>query len=279
MLVARTETELARCRNLSGHQRRFALVPTMGALHDGHLALVEAARADGSEIMVSIFVNPLQFEAGSDFARYPVDHDRDLAMLRQSGCALVWLPAVEIMYPHGHATTITVEGPASGLEGSARAGHFGGVATVVATLIGQTRPDTIWFGEKDWQQLQVVKRMIADLRLPASVRSVPTVRASDGLALSSRNRFLNAEERAIAPALYAHLRSAAVEIGAGRSVATTLDASGQALSRAGFIIEYLVLADGGTLVPIKHWTPDARLLVAARLGSVRLLDNIDIGNP
>ena len=280
MLIARTEAELAQARARLGHQRRCALVPTMGALHDGHLALVDAARADGDDqIVVSIFVNPLQFEAASDFARYPVDHDRDLAVLRQAGCSLVWLPSAEIMYPPGHATTINVGGPAIGLEGSARPGHFRGVATVVATLIGQTLPRTIWFGEKDWQQFQVIQRMIADLRLPVSARSVATVRASDGLALSSRNRFLSADERAIAPALYACLRSAAIEIGAGSDVPAILDASQAALARAGFSIEYLVLADGGTLVSIGGPIPGARLLAAVRLGSIRLLDNVPIVLP
>ena len=277
MIVARTEAELARARATLGPPRTVALVPTMGALHDGHLALIDAARSDGSDVIASIFVNPLQFDAQSDLARYPVDHGGDLAMLREAGCSLVWLPTVEIVYPPGHVTTVTVDGPAQGLEGDARPGHFRGVATIVAILIGQTRPDTIWFGEKDWQQWQVVLRMIADLRLPVMARSIPTVRAPDGLALSSRNRFLTPDQRATAPILNAALRSAAALIEAGEDVNLVLAESRRSLSRAGFAIEYLLLADSETLVGIDHPGRGARLLAAARLGTVRMLDNVQVG--
>jgi pantoate--beta-alanine ligase len=166
-------------------RRRFgslALVPTMGALHDGHRALVTAAATSGAAVVVSIFVNPLQFNANEDLSLYPRDEAGDLAALRACGCHLVWLPDVTTMYPPGGATTIDVAGPAEQWEGSARPGHFRGVATVCAKLFGQVRPDRAYFGEKDWQQLQVVRRMVADLHLPLEIVAVPTVRESDGLA-------------------------------------------------------------------------------------------------
>ncbi len=276
MFIIRSEAELHDARQRLDQTSDLALVPTMGALHQGHLALVDAARADGSEVIVSIFVNPLQFDARSDLERYPADHDRDFAMLREAGCSLVWLPTVDAMYPAGHSTTINVAGPAEGLEGAARAGHFRGVATVVAILLAQTRPTKVWLGEKDWQQLQVVRRMIADLRVPVSVRSLPTVRASDGLALSSRNRFLTPEERRLAPLLYAGLRSAAARIEEGVDLPAALAECRAGLTREGFVVEYLVLADRETLVPIDRPASKVRLLAAVRLGSVRLLDNVDV---
>ena len=197
-------------------------------------------------------------------------------MLRRTGCALAWLPDPAVMYPSVHATAIDVAGPAVPFEGALRPGHFRGVATVVAILIGQLRPQTIWFGEKDWQQFQVVRRMISDLRLPVRARSVPTVRAPDGLALSSRNRFLSSEERAVAPTLYAVLRRAADRLGAGEAPALVLARSQDALTQAGFAVEYLDLVDAETLLGIRHRTQQSRLLAAARLGSVRLLDNVGL---
>jgi pantoate--beta-alanine ligase len=276
MFVAHTEPDLARLRGSLGASDPVALVPTMGALHEGHLALVRAAAVDGSKVAASIFVNPLQFDATSDLARYPVQHEQDLAMLREAGCALAWLPTPAIMYPAEHATAIDVAGPAGGFEGAMRPGHFRGVATVVAILIGQVRPQTIWFGEKDWQQFQVVRRMIADLRLPVRARSVPTARAADGLALSSRNRFLSAGERQVAPLLHAVLQRAATRLSAGDGRLETLAESRATLTQADFEVEYLELVDGETLVGIEHPAAGARLLVAARLGAVRLLDNVGL---
>src|SRR3954451_12613062 len=202
MQVARTLPELrAACARLRAEYGTLALVPTMGALHEGHKTLVRTAVASGAPTVASIFVNPLQFGANEDLARYPRDEAGDLAALRTAGCALAWLPDVATMYPAGDATTISVTGPAERWEGDARPGHFRGVATVCAKLFGQVRPDRAYFGEKDWQQLQVVKRMVADLLLPLEIVGVETVREADGLALSSRNQFLTEAERAVAPAL------------------------------------------------------------------------------
>ena len=273
MLIARTQPELARARDALGSH--VALVPTMGALHEGHLALVDAARDDGSAVVASIFVNPLQFEAGADLARYPVDHRRDLEMLAGAGCAVAWLPTAEIMYATAHATTIDVGGPAETLEGTFRPGHFRGVATVVAILLGQTRPETIWLGEKDWQQLQVVRRMVADLRLPVAVRSAATIRDADGLALSSRNRFLSGEDRQKAPMLYRSLTSTVSSIRQGREASAALAECRSQLERAGFDVDYVVLAEAESLIAVEQLSPNTRLLAAARLGSVRLLDNLD----
>ncbi len=254
--------------------RALALVPTMGALHDGHLSLIDAARAEGCDVAVSIFVNPLQFDNAADLARYPTDHAADLAMLRDAGCAIAWLPDRAAMYPAGHATFIEVAGPAEGFEGAARPGHFRGVATVVATLFGQVRPNTAWFGEKDWQQLQVVRQMTADLLLPVDVKAGPTRRDADGLALSSRNRFLSAAERGEAPWLHRMLRRVADDL-RERGVASGVLATAAAeLGARGFTVEYLALVDGESLAVLDHVRAGARLLAAARLGTVRLLDNI-----
>jgi pantoate--beta-alanine ligase len=276
MIIARTQAELAHGRQVVARDRALSLVPTMGALHDGHLALVHAAHVAGHDVAASIFVNPLQFEAGADLARYPVEHQRDLALLDEAGCSLVWLPTPDIIYPSGHATTIEVGGPALGFEGELRPGHFKGVATVVAILIGQLRPDTVWFGEKDWQQYQVVRRMIADLCLPVTARAVQTVRAPDGLALSSRNRFLTTQERTEAPHLHAQIKHAASRLIKGDSPSIVLGAARDALRATGFSVEYVDLVDGETLQPIETVSPNARIVAAARLGSVRLLDNIAV---
>jgi pantoate--beta-alanine ligase len=258
-------------------RRRFgslALVPTMGALHDGHRALVTAAATSGAAVVVSIFVNPLQFNANEDLSLYPRDEAGDLAALRACGCHLVWLPDVRTMYPPGSATTIDVAGPAEQWEGAARPGHFRGVATVCAKLFGQVRPDRAYFGEKDWQQLQVVRRMVADLHLPLEIVAVPTVRESDGLAMSSRNRFLSADERAIAPRLHAILSATATALRSGNAIGVALAAAERDLTRAGFQLDYLALADALTMSALPRMASGARLIVAARLGSVRLIDNI-----
>jgi pantoate--beta-alanine ligase len=246
----------------------------MGALHDGHRALVRAAVASGAATVTSIFVNPLQFVAGEDLARYPRDEAADLAILRESGCALVWLPDVATMYPPGDATSISVTGPAEDWEGSARPGHFRGVATVCAKLFGQVRPDRAYFGEKDWQQLQVIRRMVVDILLPLEIVAVPTVRDPDGLALSSRNRFLSEAERALAPMLHAELTKAASAIASGGPASGDLASARETLTNAGFAVDYFALVDGPTLREIPRTGPDTRLIAAARLGSVRLLDNI-----
>ncbi len=256
---------------------RVALVPTMGALHEGHLALVREARRHADAVVASIFVNPLQFTAAADLARYPRDEAADLAALESAGCALAWLPAPEAMYPPGFATAVAVAGLSARWEGEHRPGHFGGVATVCCKLFAQTGAPVAVFGEKDWQQLQVVRRMAADLDLPVRVLGHPTVREADGLAMSSRNRFLSPDERARAAALPAALREAAALLADGRPATTVLEAAEAKLHAAGMETDYLALVDGATLEPLAVTAPGARLLAAMCLGSVRLLDNWPVG--
>jgi len=257
--------------------RPRALVATMGALHAGHMALVaEARRLAPGGVVASIFVNPLQFGPNEDFTRYPRLEAEDLAMLGAAGCDLAWLPPVEVMYPPGAATRITVAGPAEGFEGAVRPGHFEGVATVVAKLLNQTAPDLALFGEKDWQQVQVVTRLAADLDIPTRIVPVPTVRDPDGLALSSRNRHLTANERALAPHIYAVLQGTVARLAVGQSVHEAERAGTEALRKAGFEPDYLSVVDATTLRPLDTLQWPARLLVAARLGTVRLLDNVSV---
>jgi len=277
MRIARTLTEIAsESRELHANRGRLALVPTMGALHDGHLALIAAARTSGAAVAASIFVNPLQFGPQEDLARYPRDEAGDLAKLAVAGCDLVWLPSVEVMYPAGDATLVTVGGPSQGFEGAVRPGHFAGVATVVAKLFGQTRCDLALFGAKDWQQVQVIRRMVADLCLNVAIETVPTHREPSGLAMSSRNRFLTAAERAVAPALYATLVGLAEVLRAGGDAAKACAAAETTLRSQGFGPDYLALVDAESLLPITRLGEGNRLLAAARLGSVRLLDNIEV---
>lgn len=274
MHVARTVPDLRRA--VAALPRPLALVPTMGALHAGHVALVDEARRRAATCCTSIFVNPLQFGPTEDLTRYPRDEAGDLARLDAAGCGLVWLPSVDAMYPPGAATTVEVGGPTEGFEGAARPGHFRGVATVVLKLLHQVGPDVALFGEKDWQQLQVVRRMTADLDLPVEIAGVPTVREPDGLALSSRNRFLSPGERAAAPRLFAVLRSVAARIAGGEAVADALRSGRDALHGAGLAPDYLDLVDAATMRPQREWRPPGRLVAAARLGTVRLLDNVPV---
>ncbi len=278
MKIARTLADLrAACAALRAERGALALVPTMGALHDGHKTLVRTAVASGAATVTSIFVNPLQFGANEDLARYPRDEPGDLAALMECGCDLAWLPDVETMYPPDAVTTISLDGPALRWEGDARPGHFRGVATVCAKLFGQVRPDRAYFGEKDWQQLQVITRMVADLLLPLEIVGVETVRERDGLALSSRNRFLTREERALAPRLAETLRETAALLRDGRPAEAALRAARDTLTALGFDVDYFALVDGPSLRPIDTANPSARLITAARLGTVRLLDNMGAG--
>lgn len=275
MIVARSLAQLREARQSLGGLP-VALVPTMGALHRGHLALLARAREAAGTVAASIFVNPTQFNAGEDFARYPRDEAADLAMLRQAGCDLAWVPDAATMYPPGDATAVEPGGPAEAWEGEHRPGHFRGMATVVAKLFGQVRPHAAVFGEKDWQQLQVVRRMAADLHLGVDVVGLPTVREADGLALSSRNRLLSPGERRTAPALHRTLLDVAAALGDGREPGDACASGSRALADAGFGIDYLALIDGETLRPLSRVQDGARLIAAARLGSVRLLDNIGV---
>jgi pantoate--beta-alanine ligase len=259
--------------DLRGGGARIALVPTMGALHAGHMALVDAARATGAKVVASIFVNPRQFGPNEDLSRYPRPAEADQALLVAHGCDLLWMPGVDEMYPAGFATNVSVSGVSDGLDGGARPGHFDGVATVVAKLFNQVRPDAAYFGEKDFQQLAVIRRMVMDLDVGLEIVGVPTVREADGLALSSRNVYLSADERARAVALPRALAEAKRAIEAGEPGA--IDAATTSLAAAGFVTDYVSLVDAATL-----GEPQAgksrRLLAAARLGTTRLIDNLDV---
>jgi pantoate--beta-alanine ligase len=256
-----------------------ALVPTMGALHHGHLSLVRTARRKADRVVVSIFVNPAQFAPTEDFSTYPRTFDTDLALLAKEQADLIWAPEnVAVMYPPGFATRIVPEGPAAaGLEDRFRPDFFRGVATVVAKLFTQSMPDIAIFGEKDYQQLKVVTRMALDLDLPLKVLGAPTVREKDGLAMSSRNVYLSADERAVAPTLHRVLGLCADKIATNHSIATILAEGREAIERAGFKLDYLEARHAESLAPIDSIKDGpVRLLVAARLGKTRLIDNVGV---
>ncbi len=280
--IARTLKDLrrhiARYRK-SGEQ--VALVPTMGALHEGHLTLVKVAGKKAQRVVVSIFVNPTQFAPNEDLARYPRDEAGDLEKLSSVGADLVWAPAAEEMYRPGFATRIEVKGAAEGLEGAFRPHHFGGVATVCCKLFSQVTPDVALFGEKDYQQLCVIRQMVRDLDLPLTIHGVATVRERDGLALSSRNAYLSAEERTAAPALCTAIRAVAETVAAGGRQAATIKSAIKTLEKAGFgPIDYVAVADAETLGPweLRSGRP-GRVLAAAKLGATRLIDNVPIPRP
>jgi pantoate--beta-alanine ligase len=253
---------------------RLALVPTMGALHAGHMALVEAAKARAEHLTATIFVNPMQFGEGEDLGRYPRQEQQDTAMLEAAGCDLLWLPSAEDIYPDGFATRISVSGVARRWEGEARPGHFDGVATVVAKLLLAVAPDVALFGEKDFQQLAVIRRMVQDLAIPVQIAGVATVREADGLALSSRNAYLSADERQRAAALPRALAEAAHAIRSGADVTAALEQARDMLTAAGFSrLDYLALVDAKTLEPIGRVSDQMRLIAAAVIGSTRLIDN------
>ncbi|WP_170068467.1 pantoate--beta-alanine ligase [Meinhardsimonia xiamenensis] len=254
---------------------RVGVVPTMGALHEGHLSLVRAAREGAERVIVTIFVNPAQFNDPEDLKKYPRDLAGDLALLAPLGVDAVFAPPVEEVYPPGFATSVHVAGVSEGLCGAGRPGHFDGVATVVAKLFNMTAADRAWFGEKDWQQLQVVRRLARDLDIPVEVIGCPTVREADGLALSSRNRLLSAEARARAPALYRALCDAAAALEAGEAAPDALECARRAILAAGFErVEYLELRAEADMAPMEALSAPARLLAAAWLEGVRLIDNI-----
>ena len=251
--------------------QRIALVPTMGALHAGHIGLVGTALSAADRVVVSIFVNPTQFAPHEDLARYPRDEAGDVSKLAGAGAHLVWAPTVPDMYPDGFATRIVAEGAALPLEGQFRPHHFGGVATVVCKLILSATPDVALFGEKDFQQLAVIRQMVRDLSIPVVIQGVPTVRDVDGLALSSRNAYLSDDERHVAPMLY----KAICDVARGRNAQ---DAA-QSLLTAGFAkIDYLDVRDAETLAPyVAGSGRPGRVLVAAWLGKTRLIDNVGLG--
>ena len=259
-----------------GARQRIALVPTMGALHEGHISLVRAARLRAARVVVSIFVNPTQFAAGEDFGTYPRTEAADLAKLADVGIDAVFAPAVEEMYPPGFATKITVGGPAEDLESVSRPHFFSGVTTVVARLLSVATPDVALFGEKDYQQLLVVRRMVADLGMPVEIDGVPIVREADGLAMSSRNAYLSQSERALAPALYSALAEAAEGIRGGKSAEKVINGARTRMTSAGFRIDYLRLRNADTLKEAKNSDEPKRLLAAVWLGKTRLIDNVAV---
>jgi len=258
--------------------KSVALVPTMGSLHDGHLSLVRMAKRVADHAVVSIFVNPTQFGPNEDFDAYPRDEARDAAMLAQEGTALLWAPDVGTMYPGGHNTHIEVAELGADYCGAARPGHFDGVATVVAKLFNQVRPDVAIFGEKDWQQLAIIRRMARDLDFAIDILGAPIARDTDGLALSSRNAYLSPEQRAAATAFPRALNAAAKAIASGGDVPEALAKAEAAIVSGGFdSVDYVAVADADSLERLGALRPPARLLAAARIGKTRLIDNLPIG--
>jgi pantoate--beta-alanine ligase len=257
--------------------KSIAFVPTMGALHAGHMALVAEGRRRADHVVASIFVNPTQFGANEDLATYPRREAADAAMLEKDGCAILWAPDAATMYPDGLATTVHVGGISGELDGAARPGHFDGVATVVSRLFDQVRPDVALFGEKDYQQLAIIRQMVRDMDLPVEIVGVPTQRDADGLALSSRNAYLTHDERIAARALPRALGDAARAIQGGSAVAEVLERAVARLCEAGFdAIDYVALCDAETLLPLETLDRPARLLAAARIGNTRLIDNLPV---
>jgi pantoate--beta-alanine ligase len=277
--IARTVPALRRAvDSFRSRKATVALVPTMGALHDGHVSLVRLAKRRAKRVIVSIFVNPTQFAPTEDFGSYPRTWKSDLEKLTAEAVDVVWHPEVKTMYPNGFATRIAPEGPATaGLEDRFRPHFFGGVATVVGKLFTQCRPDVAIFGEKDFQQLRVVTRMALDLDLGVKVIGSKTVRERDGLAMSSRNVYLSADERRTAPALYRAMRESAARLKQGSDIAAAMAAGEDIINAAGFALDYFELRNAETLQPVTS-TRDGplRILVAARLGTTRLIDNLAV---
>lgn len=276
-IIARTLSSLHRARaELGKRNATLALVPTMGALHDGHVSLVRLAKRRAKTVAVSIFVNPTQFAAHEDLGSYPRTWKEDIARLAAEGVDLVWNPDVKTMYPEGFATRIAPEGPAlAGLEDKFRPHFFGGVATVVAKLFTQVRPDMAMFGEKDYQQLKVVTRMARDLDLGVKVIGGAIIRERDGLAMSSRNVYLSPDERRTAPALFRTLKATAKRMRAGDDFKAALSDGADVISEAGFALDYLEARHAETLAPVSSFNDGpVRLLVAGKIGSTRLIDNI-----
>lgn len=275
MQTVRDSEELTRSLAELRKKGTIALVPTLGALHAGHLALVDEAKRRAGAAVATIFVNPTQFNEPGDLARYPRTEAEDALKLADAGCDLLWMPSVGDIYPNGFATTVHVAGVSERWEGEARRGHFDGVATVVAKLLLSVRPDVAVFGEKDFQQLAVIRRMVADLAMGIEIVGVPTVRDADGLALSSRNAFLSGDERTRAAAFPAALESARDAIRRGVDEGTAIDQAVEMLRNARFSrVDYFVLVDANSLEPLDKPEGETRLIAAAVMGTTRLIDNI-----
>jgi pantoate--beta-alanine ligase len=267
----------AAMRNLRADGGTVAFVPTMGALHEGHLSLVARAQEVADHVVASIFVNPTQFGEGEDLESYPRPEDEDRAKLENAGCDLLWAPTPDEVYPAGFSTSIRVSGVTEGLCGASRPGHFDGVAVVVAKLFNQIAPDYALFGEKDYQQLALIRRMTRDLDFDIEIIGVPTVREADSLALSSRNAYLTDDERSRAVALPIAMGEAAAAIIGGESVSFAIVAAKAKLFEAGFsTVDYIELRDAETLEPVETLESPARLLAAAKIGKTRLIDNIAV---
>ncbi|HSF94477.1 MAG TPA: pantoate--beta-alanine ligase [Thermohalobaculum sp.] len=260
-----------------GH--KIALVPTMGALHDGHLGLIRLGKAHAERVVATIFVNPTQFGPGEDLAAYPRGEDRDSGMLRSVGCDLLFAPPVEEMYPPGFATRVRVEGLTECLCGATRPGHFDGVSQVVTKLLNQAQADVAVFGEKDWQQLAVIRRLALDLDIPTEILGAPIAREEDGLAMSSRNRYLDEAQREVAGQLNQVIRAAAARIAGGAAAGAEMDAAAGTLLAAGFeSVDYVECRTAAGLAPVERFDPatPARVFAAARLGRARLIDNVPV---
>ncbi len=276
MQTVRTSEELTAARAKLGGAT-VALVPTMGALHAGHMALIAEAKRRADKVVASVFVNPAQFNDAGDLARYPRTEAEDARMLKAQGCDLLWLPRAEDIYPQKFATTVHVAGVSERWEGAHRPGHFDGVATVVAKLLLSVKPDVALFGEKDFQQLAVIRRMVMDLNIAGEIVGVPTVRDADGLALSSRNALLSADERQRAAAFPAALEQARDAIRRGDPEGPAIDQAVNLLRNAGFSrVDYFVLVDAETLEPVAHPQGETRLIAAAVIGTTRLIDNLSV---
>jgi pantoate--beta-alanine ligase len=261
---------------------RIAFVPTMGNLHAGHVSLIEAARRHGERFVASIFVNPMQFGPNDDFAHYPRTPVEDARMLAAAGCSLMFMPDVGEIYPHGAERATRVEVPALSriLDGEFRPGHFEGVTTVVAKLFHIVEPDVAVFGEKDFQQLTIIRRMVAELCMPVEIVAAPTVRDADGLAMSSRNQYLTASERTLAPQIYAALQAAAQRVRSGETDFTSIERSGsRTLEAAGFRPDYFSVRQASDLAPAAPAARELVVLTAARLGRARLIDNVRVTRP
>ena len=254
----------------------IALVPTMGALHAGHLSLVALAKSKADRVVVSIFVNPIQFGPREDFRLYPRDEAGDLAKLANTGADLIFAPDVAEMYPEGFSTRVSVSDLTEDLCGAARPNHFEGVATVVTKLLLQCAPDLAVFGEKDYQQLLVIKRLVRDLNIPVEIVDAPIVRETDGLALSSRNAYLSPSERKTAPLLYETISAVAADLAQGRGCDDAVVAARFKLDAAGFRVDYVAVRDPDTLKPLSGPAKRARVLAAAYLGKTRLIDNVPV---
>ena len=278
-MIARTVPVLRRAVDaFRARKATIALVPTMGALHDGHVSLVRLAKRRAKKVVVSIFVNPTQFAPTEDFGSYPRTWKSDLEKLTAEAVDLIWNPDVKTMYPEGFATRIAPEGPATaGLEDRFRPHFFGGVATVVGKLFTQCRPDVAIFGEKDFQQLRVVARMAMDLDLGVKVIGSRTVRERDGLAMSSRNVYLSAEERRVAPVLYRTMKESAAQLKAGEEIPAAMSKGADIIKAAGFALDYFEIRNADTLAPVASASDGPlRILVAAKIGKTRLIDNIAV---